>query len=109
MTVAWIWLGVAIVFEASWVIGMRFTAGWSRLFPSVFVGVTYIGGLIPLSLAGKYISSSTLYAVWVGGGIVTVALVDTLYFREPLQLPKLVCLMFILTGAVGLKTLSGGH
>ena len=105
----WIWLLIAIAFEASWVIGLRFIEGWSRLWPSVFVIATYGLGLVPLSMAGKSIAPSVLYAVWVGGGIISVFLADTFYFHEPVSAPKGICIGLILAGAVGLKVLTGGH
>jgi quaternary ammonium compound-resistance protein SugE len=105
----WFYLILAILFEASWVIGLRFTEGWTRLLPSAFVILTYGLGLIPLSLAGKTLSPSVLYAIWVGGGIVTVFLADTFYFGEPVSVPKVICILLILIGAVGLKVITGGH
>lgn len=104
----WLWLLIAILFEASWVVGLRFIDGWSKLWPSLFVVVTYGLGLVPLSFAGKTIAPSVLYSVWVGGGIVTVFLVDTFYFGEPVSLPKTLCILLILSGAVGLKLITGG-
>jgi quaternary ammonium compound-resistance protein SugE len=109
MAMSWVWLLIAIVFEASWVIGLRFIQGWTKLIPSIFVVATYTLGLVPLSLAGKAIPPSVLYAVWVGGGIVTVFLADTFYFGEPVSIPKVLCIFLILTGAVGLKLITAGH
>src|SRR4051812_46632907 len=106
---AWFYLLIAIVFEASWVIGLRFTAGWTKLWPSAFVVTTYMLGLLPLSLAGKSIPPSVLYAVWVGSGIVIVTLADIFYFAEPVSPLKILCILLILTGAVGLKLISGTH
>lgn len=105
----WIYLIIAIVFEASWVIGLRFVAGWTKLLPSLFVVLTYGLGLVPLSLASRSIAPSVLYAIWVGGGIVTVTGVDVLYFGEPTSTAKIFCILCILSGAIGLKLLTGGH
>lgn len=105
----WIYLFIAIVFEASWVIGLRFTENWTKILPSLFVVCTYLLGLAPLSLAAKSISPSILYAIWVGGGIVTVSLIDIFYFGEPVQFLKIFCICLILSGAIGLKLLSGSH
>ena len=103
----WIYLLFAIFLEASWVIGLRFTHNWSNVLPSLFVISAYILGLAPLSIAGRSIAPSVLYAIWVGGGIVTVSLVDILYFGEPFSLSKGLCIGLILSGAVGLKLISG--
>jgi quaternary ammonium compound-resistance protein SugE len=107
--IAWIYLAIAILLEASWVIGLRFTGGWTKLLPSLFVVLAYGFGLVPLSLAGKTLPPSILYSIWVGGGIVIVSLVDILYFGEPASLAKVICILLILSGAIGLKWIAGGH
>lgn len=103
---AWAWVAVAVVFEAAWVIGLRFVEGWTRPIPSAAVALAYTLALVPLGIAARTLPNSLLYAVWVGGGIVLVFAVDALYFRVPLSVPKLACVALILCGAVGLKLLS---
>lgn len=107
---AWILLLIAIIFEATWVIGLRFTEGWTKLIPSIAVLTISLMGMIPLGLASKSIAPSIVYSIWVGGGIVLVFLVDTFYFKEALSFAKTFCIFLILAGSVGLKILfPSGH
>ena len=84
-------------------VGLRFTEGWSRLIPSVFVVVIYMVGIVPLSVAVKTIPVSTAYAVWVGIGAVGTAILGIVLLGEAANPGRILSLVLIVVGIVGLK------
>jgi quaternary ammonium compound-resistance protein SugE len=106
---AWIYLAIAGVFEVVWVIGLKYTEGFTRIYPTI---VTIIGMIISfyfLALAVKTLPIGTAYAVWTGIGAVGAIIVGMILFNEPKDLIRIVFLLFILTGIIGLKVTSGSH
>jgi quaternary ammonium compound-resistance protein SugE len=106
---AWIYLAIAGVFEVVWAIGLKYTEGFTRIYPTI---VTIIGMIISfyfLALAVKTLPIGTAYAVWTGIGAVGAIIVGMILFNEPKDLIRIVFLLFILTGIIGLKVTSGSH
>jgi quaternary ammonium compound-resistance protein SugE len=93
---AWFYLFFAGLFEVAWAIGLKYTEGFSRLFPS-FLTVAAMG--LSLALLGV----GTAYAVWTGIGAVGTAALGIYLFSEPATVPRLACIGLIVAGIVGLK------
>jgi quaternary ammonium compound-resistance protein SugE len=103
---AWILLLIAGLLEVGWAIGLKYTEGFTRLWPSVFT-LTAMGlSVLLLAIAMKTLPVGTSYAVWVGVGAVGTAILGMVLFAEPATLGRLVSLGFIVAGIVGLKLTS---
>jgi quaternary ammonium compound-resistance protein SugE len=100
---AWAYLVVAGLSEICWAIGLKYTEGWSRLWPSVWTIAAMIVSFIFLSLALKTLPVGTAYAVWTGIGAVGTAILGIALFAEPATVLRLGCIGLILAGIVGLK------
>ena len=103
---AWVFLFIAGLFEVAWAFGLKYTQGFTRLWPSVATIAAIIVSLTLLSQALKTIPIGTGYAVWTGIGVIGTALVGMLLLGEPRDAPRLFCLLLIISGIVGLKVLS---
>jgi quaternary ammonium compound-resistance protein SugE len=100
---AWTLLFIAGLFEIGWAIGLKFTDGFTRLWPSVFTGVSMVASVVLLGIAMKSLPVGTSYAVWVGVGAVGTAILGIVLFGEPANAGRIVSLGLILAGIVGLK------
>ena len=103
---SWVYLFVAGIFEVVWAIGLKYSDGFSRLYPSI---VTVVGMAISfyfLALATKTLPIGSAYAVWTGIGAVGAVIVGILLFNEPRHFARLVFVGFILVGIIGLKITS---
>ena len=103
----WIILLVAAVFEVGWAIGIKYTNGFSRLWPSVVTLVMMATSLYLLALAARVLPIGTAYAVWTGIGAVGTATLGILLFNEPMNIARIACMLMIVAGIVGLKVFSG--
>lgn len=99
----WLILVVAGLFEIGWAIGLKYTEGFTRLWPTVGTAFSMIISVGLLGIAMKSLPVGTAYAVWVGVGAVGTALFGIVLFGEPINLTRLISLAFILAGIVGLK------
>jgi len=106
--VAWIFLGIAGLFECAWAIGLKCTEGFTRLWPSIFTIVAMIVSFQLLSLSMKSIPVGTAYAVWTGIGAVGVALLGMMLFSESRDIMRVVCILLIVSGVIGLKVFAKG-
>jgi quaternary ammonium compound-resistance protein SugE len=100
---AWIYLFIAGLFEVVWAIGLKYTEGWSRLWPSVGTAAAMVVSLVFLSLAMKVLPVGTSYAVWTGIGAIGTVILGIILFAEPATSVRLGCVALILTGILGLK------
>ncbi|HEX4984826.1 MAG TPA: quaternary ammonium compound efflux SMR transporter SugE [Burkholderiales bacterium] len=100
---AWILLLVAGLFEVVWAIGLKYTDGFSRLWPSVGTLVAMVVSVVLLGVAMKWLPVGTSYAVWVGVGAVGTAILGIVLFGESASAGRLVSLGLIVAGIVGLK------
>jgi quaternary ammonium compound-resistance protein SugE len=100
---AWLVLAVAGLFEVAWAIGLKYTEGFSRLWPSVGTIVAMIASVALLAFAMKSLPVGTAYAVWTGIGAVGTVILGIVLFGEPATGARLVCIALILAGIVGLK------
>ena len=103
---AWLILFLAGLFEIGWAVGLKYTDGFTRLWPTVGTGVALLLGMALLGLALRVLPLGTAYAVWTGIGTVGTALLGVALFREPATAARLVCIGLIVTGIVGLKLLT---
>lgn len=100
---AWVYLIVAGLFEAVWAVGLKYTNGFSRLWPSVVVAVAMVGSMILLALAVRTIPLATAYAIWVSLGIAATALAQATLLKQPLAPLQVLFLGMLLVAVVGLK------
>ncbi len=102
----WVYLMCAAVLEIGWAVGLKFTGGFTRLWPSVFTIVTSVGSFWFLALAARHLPIGTAYAIWTGIGAVGTALFGMYLFHESREWTRLVCMALIVAGVVGLKLLT---
>lgn len=105
---AWISLFVAGLFEVGWAIGLKYTDGFSKLWPSVWTVASMIVSFAFLEYALRTLPVGTAYAVWVGIGAVGTAILGMILFNEPRDLARIVCLLLIVAGVIGLKLVTPG-
>ena len=100
---AWIVLVVAGLFEVCWAIGLKYTDGFSRLWPSVGTVVAMVVSVVLLGWSMRTLPVGTAYAVWTGIGAVGTVLLGIVLFDEPATVARLLCVSLIVAGIVGLK------
>jgi quaternary ammonium compound-resistance protein SugE len=100
---AWIILVIAAGFEIAWAIGLKYTDGFTRLWPTVGTVLAMIISVVLLGLAVKSLPVGTAYAVWTGIGAVGTAILGIVLLGEPASAGRLVSLSLIVAGIVGLK------
>jgi len=103
---SWIVLVVAGLFEIGWAIGLKYTEGFTRLWPSIGTVVSMIISVGLLGLAMKSLPVGTAYAVWVGVGAVGTVILGIALLGEPANTARLVSVGFIIAGIIGLKLAS---
>ena len=103
MTNPWVVLGIAGVFEVVWAVGLKYTDGFSRLWPSVLTLVAMAISVYLLAVAVKSIPLGTGYAVWTGIGAAGTAVLGIILFSESTDAVRLFCIALIIAGIAGLK------
>ena len=103
---AWFYLVLAGLFECGWAIGLKYADGWTKLVPSVLTVIAMAASFWLLSAAMKTIPVGTAYAVWTGIGTVGVAILGMILFGESRDIMRILCLLLIVSGIVGLKVFS---
>lgn len=109
MMMAWITLFLAGLLEIVWAVGLKYTEGWTRLWPSVLTLVAMIIGFILLSNAMRTLPLGTAYAVWVGIGTVGAVMAGIWLFGESVSLSRLLFIGLIVVGILGLKLTSNAQ
>lgn len=99
----WLSLGIAGAFEVVWAVGLKYTDGFSRLWPSVFTLLAMAVSLYFLAQALRTIPLGTGYAVWTGIGAAGTAIAGIILFAESTQALRLLCIALIVAGIIGLK------
>lgn len=100
---SWVILTVAGLFEVGWAIGLKYTEGFTRLWPTVGTILSMIASLWLLGIAMKSLPVGTAYAVWVGVGAVGTVVLGIVLFEEPATTARLASVGLIIAGIVGLK------
>jgi quaternary ammonium compound-resistance protein SugE len=103
---AWFWLTLAGLLEVVWAIGLKYTDGFSRFWPSIITGAAMIASVYFLALAVRSIPIGTGYAVWTGIGAVGTAAMGILLLGESMEPMRLASIGLIVAGIVGLKLTS---
>jgi quaternary ammonium compound-resistance protein SugE len=104
--VAWVVLFIAGICEIGWAVGLKYTDGFTRLWPTVFTGVSLVVSMALLGIAVKTLPLGTAYAVWTGIGAVGTVILGIVLFKEPATVVRLVCVGLIVAGILGLKFFS---
>jgi quaternary ammonium compound-resistance protein SugE len=102
----WLWLFIAGLFETAWAVGLKYSDGFTRFWPSVYTLATMAVSIFLLSVALRNLPVGTAYAVWTGIGAVGTALYGILVFDESRSVLRLLCIVLIITGLVGLRLFS---
>jgi quaternary ammonium compound-resistance protein SugE len=100
---SWLLLIIAGLLEVGWAIGLKYTEGFTRLWPSVGTALAMIASLALLGVAMKSLPVGTAYAVWVGVGAVGTVLLGIVLLDEPANVARLISVALIVAGIVGLK------
>jgi quaternary ammonium compound-resistance protein SugE len=100
---AWVILFVAGLFETGWAIGLKYTDGFTRLWPTVWTIVAMIISLWLLGIAVKTLPVGTAYSVWVGVGAVGTVVLGIALLEEPATAARLISVGLIIAGIIGLK------
>ncbi|MCZ6623710.1 MAG: quaternary ammonium compound efflux SMR transporter SugE [Deltaproteobacteria bacterium] len=106
---AWNYLVVAGLFECGWAIGIKYTDGFTKLVPSLLTVSAMAISFWLLSVAMKTIPVGTAYAVWTGIGAVGVVVMGMVLFGESRDIMRVICLLLIVSGIVGLKLVSSSQ
>ena len=100
---AWIYLILAGLLEVAWAIGLKYSQGWTRFWPSVFTATAIVTSLLLLSQAMKSLPIGTAYAIWTGIGTIGVVVFGMVWLEEPRDTLRLFCIALIAAGIIGLK------
>jgi len=100
---AWVILCVAGLFEVGWAIGLKYTEGFSRLWPTVWTALAMIISLWLLGIAMTSLPVGTAYSIWVGVGAVGTVILGIVLLGEPANASRLVSVALIVAGIIGLK------
>jgi len=100
---AWVILVIAGLFEVGWAIGLKYTDGFTRLWPSVWTAMAMIVSVWLLGIAMKSLPVGTAYAIWVGVGAVGTVVLGIVLFGESANVARLISVVLIVAGIVGLK------
>ncbi len=103
---AWVILVLAGLFEIGWAVGLKYTQGFTKFWPSVATVVSMAASLTLLGIALRTLPLGTAYAVWTGIGAVGTVLLGIVLFDEPATAGRLACAGLIVAGIVGLKLLT---
>ncbi len=100
---AWIVLLIAGLLEVGWAIGLKYTEGFTRFWPTVATALSMLASLYLLGIALRTLPVGTAYAVWTGVGAVGTAILGVVLLGEPATAPRLLCIGLIVAGIAGLK------
>jgi len=99
----WIFLLIASLFEVTWAVGLKFTDGFTRPWPTLGTVVALLVSVVLLGFAAKSLPIGTAYAVWTGIGAAGTVICGIAFLGEPATAMRLCCVGLILAGVIGLK------
>jgi small multidrug resistance pump len=105
----WTFLLIAIVFETIGTSAMKMSLGFTRFWPSAVMVVCYALCFIFLTLSLKQLDVSLAYAIWSGLGTALITLIGIYYFKESVNALKIISIVFIIAGVIGLNLSGLGH
>ncbi len=97
---------MAGILEGGWAVGLKYTGGFTRFWPSVLTIASMIGSLWLLEIASKSLPVSTAYAVWTGIGVASTVLFGVAFLGEPRTAARLACVCLVMLGILGLNLVS---
>lgn len=100
---AWLSLLIAGIFEIVWAVGLKYTDGFTRVWPSIGTVAAMLFSFFFLAQSLRHIPLGTAYAVWTGIGVVGTALLGMVFFDESRDVLRVGCILLIITGILGLK------
>lgn len=100
---AWVILVVAGLFEVGWAIGMKYTEGFTRLWPTVWTVLGMVISVWLLGIAMKSLPAGTAYSVWVGVGAVGTVILGIVLLGDPVNAARLISVALIVAGIIGLR------
>ena len=103
----WVLLIVAGMLETAWAVGLKYTDGFTRFWPSLLTAIAIAASMVFLALALRTLPMGTAYAVWTGIGTIGTVALGILLFNEPSDVLRLASIGLILAGILGLKLVSG--
>lgn len=103
---AWVQLVLAGLLEVCWAVGLKYTDGFRKPLPSLFVLITLAGSMFLLASAARTLPIGTAYAVWVGIGALGAAILGIVLLREPVTAARLAFLALLLVAIIGVKMTS---
>ncbi|MDL2284028.1 quaternary ammonium compound efflux SMR transporter SugE [Oxalobacter sp. OttesenSCG-928-P03] len=103
---SWLILFFAGLFEIGWAIGLKYSEGFTRVWPSVWTAVSMLISVVLLGIAMKTLPVGTAYAVWVGIGAIGTVILGVCLFGDPVNIPRTISLLLIVAGIIGLKLAS---
>ena len=103
---AWVILVLAGLLETGWAIGLKYTEGFTRLWPTIWTILAMIISLWLLGIAMKSLPVGTAYSIWVGVGAVGTVILGIVLLGEPVNAGRLISIAFIIAGIIGLKLAS---
>lgn len=103
---AWLLLFFAGLLEVCWAVGLKYTSGFTRLIPSLFVFVTLGGSMYFLARASQVLPIGTAYAVWVGIGALGAGLLGIILFQEAISFGRVFFMGLLIVAILGLKLTS---
>ena len=106
LTMAWINLAIAGILEVLWAVSLKYTEGFSKLWPNLFTVVGMVASFYFLAQALKVIPVGTGYAIWTGIGAAGTAILGIILFGESAAPARLACITVIVAGIIGLKLTS---
>ncbi len=104
---AWTYIFIASLFEMTWAIGLKYSQGFTKLYASIITIIAMALSVYFLSLGLKSLPVGTAYAVWTGTGAAGTAILGMILFNESTEILRILCILLIVAGIVGLKLLSG--
>ncbi len=103
---AWFTLVIAGILEVGWAIGLKYSDGFSKPIPSILTVIGMILSFFMLSISLKTLPVGTAYTIWTGIGAIGTAIMGMILFQEPRDTARIICMMLIVAGIIGLKLTS---
>lgn len=105
---SWLYLFFAGLFEIGWAVGLKYTDGFTRLWPSLATAASMIVSLGLLALALRTLPLGTAYAIWTGIGIIGTTIFGIIWLGESITAMRLICIALVVVGIAGLKFTTTG-
>jgi len=102
----WFYLVIAGIFEIGWAISLKYSHGFTKVLPDILTIIGIAASFYFLAISLKSLPIGTAYAVWTGIGTIGTVLLGIILFEEPINIMRIVCLVLIVSGILGLKLVS---